>query len=148
MKCNTVQMIYLAEKCGQVHRHIHLKIHDFVLLLLFSHSVVFDSLRPYGLPAACQDSLSITIFQSLLKPMSIESVMPSNHLILCHPSPPAFIFPTIRVFSNESNTPYTKPNTLTVTNVSLFYAPCSQRTVPAPLLSTVPESRKYLLNTF
>ena len=53
--------------------------------------------------AACQASLSITSSQSLLKLMSIKSVMPSNHLILCHPLLllPS-IFPTIRVFSNES----------------------------------------------
>ena len=53
--------------------------------------------------AARQASLSITNSQSLLKLMSIESVMPSNHLILCHPLlllPP--IPPSIRVFSNES----------------------------------------------
>ena len=52
--------------------------------------------------ATLQASLSITILQSPHKPMSIKSVMPSNHLILCHcllllPS----IFPSIRVFSNE-----------------------------------------------
>ena len=53
--------------------------------------------------AACQASLSITNSLSLLKLMSIASVMPSNHLILCHPLllPPS-IFPSIRVFSNES----------------------------------------------
>ena len=51
--------------------------------------------------AACQASLSITNSQSLLKLMSIELVMPSNHLILCHPRPPS-IFPSISVFSNES----------------------------------------------
>ena len=53
--------------------------------------------------AACQASLSITNSQNLLKLMSIESVMPSNHLILCHSLllPPS-IFPIIRVFSNES----------------------------------------------
>ena len=52
---------------------------------------------------ACQASLSITNFQSPPKPLSIESVMPSNHLILCHPLLllPS-IFPSIRVFSNES----------------------------------------------
>ena len=53
--------------------------------------------------AACQASLSITNSQSLLKLMSIESMMPSNHLILCCPLlllP--LIFPSIRVFSNES----------------------------------------------
>ena len=52
--------------------------------------------------AACQASLSITNSQSLLKLMPIESVMPSNHLILCHPLPLPSIFPSIRVFSNES----------------------------------------------
>ena len=53
--------------------------------------------------SALQASLSITNSQSLLKLMSIESVMPSNHLILCRPLllPPS-IFPSIRVFSNES----------------------------------------------
>ena len=53
--------------------------------------------------AACQASLSITNSQSLLKLKSIKSVMPSNHLILCHPFLflPS-IFPSIRVFSNES----------------------------------------------
>ena len=53
--------------------------------------------------AACQASLSITNFQSLLKLMSIESVMPSNHLILCRPLLllPSII-PRIRVFSSES----------------------------------------------
>ena len=53
--------------------------------------------------AARQASLSITNSRSLLRVMSIESVMPSNHLILCHPLLllPS-IFPSIRVFSNES----------------------------------------------
>ena len=53
--------------------------------------------------AACQDSRSITNSWSLLKLMSIESVMSSSHLILCHPLllPPS-IFPSIRVFSSES----------------------------------------------
>ena len=52
--------------------------------------------------AACQASLSITNCWSLLKLMFIESVMPSNHLILCHPLLPPSIFPSIRVFSSES----------------------------------------------
>ena len=66
----------------------------------FSCSVVSDSVRPHGLQHA-QASLSIINSWSLLKLMSIESVMPSNHLILCRPLlfPPS-IFP--RVFSNES----------------------------------------------
>ena len=54
--------------------------------------------------AACQASLSITRSRSLLKLMSIESVIPSNHLILCCPlllSPS--VFPSIRVFSNKSS---------------------------------------------
>ena len=53
--------------------------------------------------ATCQASLSITNSQSLLKVMSAESVMPCNHLILCHPLllPPS-TFPSIRVFSNDS----------------------------------------------
>ena len=53
--------------------------------------------------AAHQASLSITTSPSLLKPMSIESVMPPHHLILCHPLPlPPSLFPSIRIFSNES----------------------------------------------
>jgi len=55
--------------------------------------------------AAHQASLSITNSWSLLKLMSIESVMPSNHLILCRPLLPPSIFPSIRVFSNESVLP-------------------------------------------
>ena len=52
--------------------------------------------------AARQASPSINNSWSLLKLMSIESVMPSNHLILCHPLLPPSIFPSIRVFFNES----------------------------------------------
>ena len=67
-----------------------------------SRSVVSDSLRPHE-SQACQASLSITNSRSLPKLMFIESVMPSSHLILCHPLlllPP--IPPSIRVFFNES----------------------------------------------
>ena len=66
-----------------------------------SRSVVSDSATPWT--AARQASLTITNSQSLLTFMSIESVMPSNHLILCCPLllPPS-IFPSIRLFSNES----------------------------------------------
>ena len=52
--------------------------------------------------AAHGASLSITNSQSLLKFMSIGLVLPSNHLILCHPLLPPSILPSIRVFSNES----------------------------------------------
>ena len=64
-----------------------------------SHSVVSNSATPWT--AAHQTSLFITNSQSLFKLMSIESVMPSNHLILCHPLllPPP-VFPSIRVFSD------------------------------------------------
>ena len=70
----------------------------------------FDSVQSLSLvrlfatpwTAACQASLSITNFQSLLKLKSIESVMPSHHLILCHPLLLASIFPSISVFSSES----------------------------------------------
>ena len=67
----------------------------------FSGSVVSDSVTPWT--AACQASLSITNSQSLLKLMSIMSVMPFNHLILYHPLllPPS-VFPSMRIFSNAS----------------------------------------------
>ena len=69
--------------------------------MFFSHSAVSDSATPWT--AAHQASLSFTISWSLVKLMSIKSVMPSNRLILCHPLlllPSAF--PSIRVFSSES----------------------------------------------
>ena len=76
--------------------------HDPYASVQFSHSVVSDSLWPHEFTAR-QASLSITNSRSTPKLMSIESVMPSSHLILCHPLlflPP--IPPSIRVFSNES----------------------------------------------
>ena len=70
----------------------------FVAVQSLSHVWLFAT--PWT--AACQASQSFTISQSLLKLLSIESVMPSNHLILCRPFLllPS-IFPSIRVFSNE-----------------------------------------------
>ena len=78
---------------------------------MFSITIQFSSVQSlirvqlFATPwtAAPQASLSITNSWSLLKLMSITSVMPSNHLILCHPLllPPS-IFPSIRLFSNES----------------------------------------------
>ena len=67
----------------------------------FSCSLLSNSVTPWT--AARQVSLSITNSWSLLKLMSIESEMPSNQLVLCHPLllPPS-IFPSVRVFSNES----------------------------------------------
>ena len=72
--------------------------------------------------ATCQASLSITNYQSSPKPMSIELVMPSNHLILCHPLLllPS-IFPNIRVFSNESGLRVRWPKYWSFSfNISLF----------------------------
>ena len=72
-----------------------------VVSVQFSRSVVSDSATPWT--AVHQASLSITNTQSPPKPMSIESVMPSNHLILCwHPLFLPSIFPSTRVFSKES----------------------------------------------
>ena len=78
---------------------------SFVCLFSVPFSSVTQSCPTFVTPwtAACQASLSITSSQSLPKLMSIESVMPSNHLILCHPLLllPS-IFSSIRGFSNES----------------------------------------------
>ena len=80
-------------------------LYSLVYLFWFSSVQLFSRVRLFETPwtAAGQASLSITNSWSLLKLMSIESVMPSNHLILYHP---LFlwpsIFPSIRVFSNES----------------------------------------------
>ena len=99
--------------------YIHLYLHciftfsPFLLLLSFKNTKVvsvssvqlFSHVRLFATPwtAAREASLSITNSWSLPKLMSIESVMPSNHLILCHPLllPPS-VFTSIRVFSSES----------------------------------------------
>ena len=70
----------------------------FSLVQLLSHVPLFAT--PWT--AGRQASLSITNSWSLIKLMSIESVMPSNHLILCHPLLFPSVFPSIRVFSNQS----------------------------------------------
>ena len=68
-----------------------------IVIQVLSHVWLFGT--PWT--AACQASLSFTISWSLLKLMSIESVMSSNHLILCHPLLLHSIFPSIRVFFNR-----------------------------------------------
>ena len=71
------------------------------IMSLFSRSVMSESATPWTV--ACQASLSFTISKSLLKLISIELVMPSKHLVLCHPLLLlSSIFSSIRVFSNES----------------------------------------------
>ena len=80
--------------------------------LQFSSVQLLSHVRLFVTPwtAVCQSSLSITNTWSLLKLMSIELVMPSNHLILCHPLlfPPS-IFPSIKVFSSELALPIRWP---------------------------------------
>ena len=71
-----------------------------IVVIVQSPSCVWLFVTPWT--AAGRSSLSFTISWSLLKLMSIESVMPSNHLILCHPLFLPSIFPSIRVFFNES----------------------------------------------
>jgi len=87
---------------GKIEAHI---CQEIWLMPHFSSVQSFSHVRLFVIPwtAACQPSLSITNSRSLLKLMSIESVMSSNHLTLCHPLLllPS-IFPRIRVFSNES----------------------------------------------
>ena len=82
----------------------HMKRYSTPLLIQFSS---FQSLSGVWLfatswTATHHTSLSITNSQSLLKLISIESVMPANHLILCHPLLSPSVFSSIRVFSNES----------------------------------------------
>jgi len=90
------------------------------------HSV--QSLSPVRLfatpwTATRQSSLSITNSRSLLKLMSIASVMPSNHLILCHPLllPPS-IFPSIRVFSSQ----FFAPGSQTIGSFSFSISPSNE----------------------
>ena len=83
------------------------RLHDFICSFknFFSSVQLLSRVRLFATPwtAAHQASLCITNSQSLLKLMSVESVIPSNHLIFCRPLvlPPS-IFPSIRLFSNES----------------------------------------------
>ena len=74
------------------------------LPLQFSSVQSLSHVQLFATPwtAARQASLSITNSRSLLKLMSIVSLMPSNHLMLCQPLLPPSVFPSIRVFSNES----------------------------------------------
>ena len=90
-----------AWRATNTHRHTHTSVTAGLFSSVQSLSHVQLFVTPWT--AACLASLSITNSQSLLKLMSIESVMPCNHLILCCPLLllPS-IFPSIRVFSNES----------------------------------------------
>ena len=93
-------MLAGGEGCGErILREFGRDIYTLVAVQSLSHVQLF--MTPWT--AALQASLSFSISQSLLKLMSIKSVMPSNHLILCRPllRLPS-IFPSIRVFSSES----------------------------------------------
>ena len=82
-----------------------MEIYSLIQHVVLSSVQLLSHVRLFVTPwtTACEASLSIINYQSLLRFMSIESVMPSNHLILCQPLLllPS-IFPSIRVFSNES----------------------------------------------
>ena len=88
-----------SRSSGSWHGHLGL----ILLLLLFSHSVAqWCLILCNPMVCRCQASLSLSLSQRLLKLMSIESTIPPNHLILCHPLLllPS-VFPSIRDFSNE-----------------------------------------------
>ena len=106
--------------------------HSLCSSVQFSRSVVSASLQPHGLRHA--RPLSISNSWSLLKLMSIQSVMPSSHLILCHPLLllPS-VFPSFRVFSNESALRIRWPKywsfsfSISLSNEYLVGSPCSPR---------------------
>ena len=99
-----VLAVQYSESVTHTHTHIYIYTHTYTYrcfssVQLLSHVLLF--VTPWT--AGHQAPLSITSLQSLLTLMSIESGMPSNHLIFCHPLLlPTSIFPSIRVFSNES----------------------------------------------
>ena len=98
---STLEKIYIFLKISSVTGHHSISDSPISICSVQPLSCVQIFVTPWT--TACQASLSITNSQSLLKLMSIKSVMPSSHLMLCHslvilPS----IFPSIRVFSNKS----------------------------------------------
>ena len=105
LKCYFFSIFYCVYICiaqklwEEWHAHYTILTYMIVVVQLFSCVQLFAA----PLTAAHQASLSITISWSLPKLMSMESVRPSSHLVLCHPLllPPS-VFPSIRVFSGES----------------------------------------------
>ena len=100
--CSEVLLIIITEKMKFSKRK---RVFVRATFIQFSSVQLLSHVRLFATPwiTACQASLSITNSQSSLELMSIESVMPSSHLILCHPLlllPP--VLPSIRVFFNES----------------------------------------------
>ena len=106
----TLAHVFIFTTHTHTHTHTHTLSHTFLkncdiyvlcgkkFLLLFSDQVMSKSLRPHGLQQARLPCLSVS--QSLLRFMSIESMMLSDHFILCFLLLPA-VFPSIRVFFNE-----------------------------------------------
>ena len=106
-----------------MHNLKHLRRADANFINKFSSFQLHSRVWLFAIPwtAACQASLSVTNSWSLLKLMSIESVMPSNHLILCHPLPlTPSIFPRSRVFSNESVLHIRWPKYLSFSSASIL----------------------------
>jgi len=103
VKCDELAPIEYCPYCDtQIGDAVYLKTYKFSP---YCSVQLLSCIWLFGTPgtAACQASLSITNSQNLLKLMSIESVMPSNNRILCHPLLLlSSIFPSIRIFSNES----------------------------------------------
>ena len=102
--------------------HFHPPMQIYILIMISNIRCCFSSVQSssvqslscvqlfaYCWTAARQASLSVTSYRSLLKLVSTESTMPSNHLILCRPLLRPSIFPSIRVFSNESALPIRWP---------------------------------------
>ena len=119
------------------------------LHIRFSRSVVSNPLQPHGLQHA---RLPCPSLQSLLKPLSIESVMPSNHLILCHRLLLPSVFPSIRIFSTELTlcirwpkywsfsfgiSPFSEYSGLICFRIDWFHLLAVQRTLKFRGLSTV-----------
>ena len=118
-------MVLRLPVCG----HVSGCVYTTCIFSSVGRSVVSDSVMQGN--AACQASLSITSSPSLLKLLSIESVMPSNLLILCHPLLLLSIFPSIRVFSSESVLHITWPKywsfNLSISYFSEYSGPISFR---------------------
>ena len=107
--CFIIYMLYFLYICLYIYIYIytHINIHFFLDSLPIQVIVIVQSLSHIWLlatpwTAARQASLSFTVSRSLLRFMSIVSMMPSSHLILCHPLLLPSVFPSIRVFSSES----------------------------------------------
>ena len=116
--------------CVCMHISIPIYTHTHTHTLLFSHQVMSDSVNPWT--TARQPSPSLTISRSLPKFMSIVSVMPSNHFILCHSLLLPSIFPSIRVFSNESAI-HIIDKIVCVCQTLFFWAPKSLQMVTAAM---------------